>query len=353
MSKRLVLEKLLTGRIMAPGLDVPTCECLQWLEYELLVDPEVHLEAVERARTKGRMQMMTAFDPQHIQGLLRRVTISKPDGSVRETWSPTDADYSWSCYFHFGILRPMLKGLSNPGTHAYIPKRGTNTATSQLIATVSQYPEPYVIQTDIKNWFPTVPMKPVLNMLPPMTAQAALQTHLRYRQARGGGTSLQGLPQGHPLSAAIATLVFDRILTQTRSRFATNTAIIAYSDDVTIVARSERAAETAMAHMEAALNQHDVHLNHKKTRKIQPRREDTMDYLGYRIDWPGSGQKPRIRPSAKAYRRLAERLARSYGPTDITGVIRGWLNAYRLTNDPEAQRELDALMRSFRGIRTS
>jgi hypothetical protein len=341
-----ILQTIMVRRLGDPGLDATQCEMLGGIEARILRDPQLHADAAARARIKRRIQTMPAFDPQHVQGLLRRVTISKSDGSVRETWSPTNADYAASCYHYLGILHPMLKDLSDPGTHGSIPLRGTSTAIRQLIATISQHPQPFVIQTDIKNWFPTVPIKSALEMLPPLTARATLQSHLRYRQAAGGGTPLQGLPQGHPMSPATAALVLDKTLGDTRSRFAMVAAIIAYVDDVVIVARNERTADAAMAHMEAALEQHDVHLNQKKTRKNQPRRGDPMDYLGYRIDWPGNGHRPRIRPSAKAYRRLAERLAVLCDPKEAAEAIRGWLNGYRLTNDPEAQRELDELIRA-------
>ena len=148
------------------------------------------------------------------------------------------------------------------------------------------------------------------------------------------------------MAPAIAALVLDKTLGDTRSRFAMIAAIIAYFDDIIIVARDERTADAAAAHIEAALGQHDVHFNHKKTRKNQPRRGDPIDYLGYRIDWPGNGHKPRIRPSAKAYRRLAKSLAAHCDPKEAAEEIRGWLNGYPLTNDPEAQRELDELIRA-------
>jgi hypothetical protein len=247
----------------------------------------------------------------------------------------------------------MLKHFGNAATHGFIPGRGTNTAIRQLIATVGRFSEPYVIQTDIKNWFPTVPVAEAITMLPPKTAQTTLQIHRRFRQAIGGGTPNQGLPQGHPMAAGTATLVLDKIILDTRTRFAMEALIIAYCDDITIVSNRERTAEAVMAQMEATLGQLDVHLNKTKTHKNHPLRGNPMDYLGYLIDWTGNPRNPKIRPSAKAFRRLEEKLIASCDPINTARVIRGWSRAYSMTNDPTAWVELRALTRSIKTTQPS
>ena len=183
-------------------------------------------------------------------------------------------------------------------------------------------------------------------MLPPKTAHTTLQIHHRYRQAIGGGKPYQGLPQGHPMAAAVATLTLDKILKETRASFAANASTNAFADDMTMVAQDHSTADELVAHMGAALSRYGVQLNPTKTRWAQPRRGGSMQYLGYHIDWPDGGSGPRIRPTDRAYYRLAERLRNCIGPNMAAEVIRGWMEAYRLTNDPGARNELNALVRS-------
>lgn len=143
----------------------------------------------------------------------------------------------------------------------------------------------FVAQADIEDFFPTIDHARLMCALDQVLPRADELTRRLVASAiaipRGGGSAARsaGLPQGSPLSPALANLY----LREFDARFsAANLRVVRYSDDFAILCRSRREAESAIVRLRETLAPEGLSLAEHKTAVRAIR--DGFVFLGEHID---------------------------------------------------------------------
>jgi hypothetical protein len=311
---------------------------LDELEMVVINSADLHAKVFAKTQNSRReIKTIAAFEDEHVPGTLRRVLVAKNPGCLRETWSPNDYDYVQGLWRSIAFVGPLLWRFSHQETHGFRNKRSHGTAIDEVIRVTTN--QGVILQTDIADCFPTLAFQVLRGtILRGRLERYILQLHERFRQAVGNKGSIgQGLPAGHPISPSIAVLAIDELLRPVREKWKGN-AVIVYADDITIIGPDVKWVGKILQEIEQALGLQGMKLKHAKTRYTDPDEGGRMEILGYEIDWGGGRQSPIIRPKDNAFKRLAIKIAEAPDPPTIDKIIKGWMNAYNRSNDPDLLR---------------
>jgi RNA-directed DNA polymerase len=174
----------------------------------------------------------------------------------------------------------------------------------------------------------------------------------RYLQAglmTGGLTTArtEGTPQGGPLSPLLSNILLDDLDKELERR---GHAFCRYADDCNIYVRTRRAGERVMASITRFLAERlRLRVNAAKSAVDRPWQRT---FLGYTVT---AHKQPRLRVAAKSVVRLRSKLrtalrqgrGRALARTieDLTPILRGWLQYFRLAEAKGIFEELDGWIR--------
>jgi RNA-directed DNA polymerase len=167
----------------------------------------------------------------------------------------------------------------------------------------------------------------------------------------GGVTSQrrEGTPQGSPLSPLLSNILLDGLDKELESR---GHKFVRYADDCSIYVRSLKAAERVKSsitnYIETKLK---LKVNETKT-KISKARESTLLGFSFYVDKDGY----QIRIAKKSLKRIKEKIkaitsrsnphSLSYRLEQLTPVIRGWVNYFRIAKAKSQMQKLDEWTRT-------
>jgi RNA-directed DNA polymerase len=174
----------------------------------------------------------------------------------------------------------------------------------------------------------------------------------RYLQAglmTGGSTTVrtEGTPQGGPLSPLLSNILLDDLDKELERR---GHAFCRYADDCNIYVRTKAAGERVMASITRFLAERlRLKVNGAKSAVDRPW---ARTFLGYTVT---AHKQPRLRVAAKSVGRLRSKLrmalrqgrGRPLARTieDLTPILRGWMQYFRLAQAKGIFEELDGWMR--------
>lgn len=196
-----------------------------------------------------------------------RFTVAKKDGErCLEQLSPWNQLLSSALLHH---LQATLDRTLEPSAIGYRPGRSLQTATGQ-IKELLKAGYRYALESDIEDFFPSVKIAELLQMLdkklaPADTLTRHLLTGLLHTPSLEHGTlrpRLHGLAQGSPLSPLLANLYldqFDETLTDAGAK------LIRYADDFVILTRTRAQAEHFLEQAQSVLQPLGLNLGMKKT----------------------------------------------------------------------------------------
>lgn len=160
-------------------------------------------------------------------------------------------------------LQPALEEEFEDSSFAYRPGRGVHDA----VVRIGQYRRQgftHVVDGDIRKFFENVPHEPLIMQLEELVNDPRLMdliwTWLEWYAPQG-----RGLPQGSPLSPALANLYLDSIDEALKTH---GVRLVRYADDFIILTRSEGKAEKALERVANLLEGAGLELNLEKTRIV-------------------------------------------------------------------------------------
>jgi RNA-directed DNA polymerase len=318
----------------SPGIDGMTVEVLP--EYLRRRWPEIR-EAL----------LSGTYEPKPV----RRVEISKGGGEVRELGIPTVLDR----FIQQALLQVLQRdwdGTFSEWSYGFRPGRSAH----QAVAQAQRYLEvgySWVVDLDLERFFDRVNHDKLMSLVRERVSdRRVLKLIDRYLKAgaltaEGFEATLEGTPQGGPLSPLLANLLldgFDKELERRGHRF------VRYADDCNIYVRSARAGGRVLASVTRYLERRlKLSVNEAKSAVDRPWRRT---FLGFSFT---ASRPNRRRVSAKALGKFKEQVRaltqRTRGVSLLTVVrelreyVLGWHGYFGYAEAKSVFKELDSWLR--------
>ena len=318
----------------SPGIDGRTVD-------ELPEYLEQHGPAIREQLLSG------TYEPKPV----KRVEIPKPDGGVRKLGIPTVLDR-----FVQQAVQQVLQKQWDPtfSEHSY----GFRPARSaqQAVAQAQQYIADgygWCVDFDLEKFFDRVNHDKLMGQIAKGVGDKRLLKLIRAFLNAGVmedglvSPSVEGTPQGGPLSPLLSNLVLDELDRELERR---GHRFVRYADDSNIYVRSERAGQRVMESVKRFISDKlKLKVNESKSAVAKPQERK---FLGFSFTG-GKGLKRKIAP--KAITRFKERVreitikgkGRSMEQVmeELAQYVRGWRAYFGFCETPSVLQRLDGWIR--------
>src|SRR3954447_1688300 len=272
---------------------------------------------------------------------VRRVEIRKPDGGVRKLGIPTVLDR----FIQQAVMQVLQRGWDRTfSDHSYGFRPGRSA--QQAVAQAQQYiaeGHGWCVDLDLEKFYDRVNHDKLMGQIAKRVEDKRLLKLIRAFLNAGVmenglvSPSVEGTPQGGPLSPLLSNLVldeFDRELERRGHRF------VRYADDSNVYVRSEQAGLRVMANLTRFIEGRlKLQVNTQKSAVARPWQRS---FLGFTVtDEP----QPRRRIADKALARFKDRVRdltrRHRGVSlermiaDLNPLLRGWAGYFGFSQWPE------------------
>src|ERR1700675_2589184 len=283
---------------------------------------------------------------------MRRVEIAKPDGGgVRKLGIPTTLD-RFVQQAVLQVLQRQWDPTFSEHSYGFRPGRSAHQAVAQPQKNIAEGYS-WVVDLDLEKFFDRVNHDKLMGQIAKRVEDKRLRKLIRAFLKAGvmeGGLvspSVEGTPQGGPLSPLLSNLVLDELdreLERRGHRYAR------YADDCNIYVRSEQAGQRVMKSITRLIT-HKLKLkvNEAKSAVAQPQERK---FLGFSFT---GEREPRRRIAPKAIARFKERIReqtrRTRGirltqmVTQIATYLRGWLGYFDDCQTPSVLHRLESWLR--------
>jgi RNA-directed DNA polymerase len=282
---------------------------------------------------------------------VRRVEIPKPDGGVRKLGIPTVLDR----FIQQAVMQVLQKRWDrtfSDRSYGFRPGRSAHQAVAQAQQYIVEG-HGWCVDLDLEKFFDRVNhdklMGQIAKRVEDQRLRKLIRTFLNAGVMENGlvGPSVEGTPQGGPLSPLLSNLVLDELDRELERR---GHRFVRYADDCNIYVRSERAGQRVMESITRFITQKlKLKVNEAKSAVARPQERK---FLGFSFT---SGPEVRriIAPKAldRFKRRIREitRRAKSVSMETTMEVLapymRGWRSYFGFCETPEVLLSLTRLIR--------
>ena len=282
-----------------------------------------------------------------------KVEIPKPGGQgLRMLGIPTVIDRLIQQALH-QVLSPLFEPNFSESSYGFRPHRSAQQAVLKARGYVREGRR-WVVDIDLEKFFDRVNHDVMMSRLARrIKDKRVLRLIRRYLQAgmmtNGLATARrEGTPQGGPLSPLLSNILLDELDQELERR---GHKFCRYADDCNIYVQSRNAGERVMKSVTRFLGRRlRLQVNAAKSAVARPWERK---FLGYSLTWH---REARLKVAASSAQRLKEKLreifrrgrGRNVGrliEAELTPLLRGWMNYFRLAEVKGLFDELDSWIR--------
>src|SRR5499427_3658194 len=271
---------------------------------------------------------------------VRRVGIPKPDGGVRKLGIPTVLD-RFIQQAVMQVLQRKWDSTFSDHSYGFRPGRSAHQAVAQAQQYIAAGYD-WVIDLDLEKFFDRVNhdklMGQIARRIEDKRLLKLIRAFLKAGVMENGlvSPSVEGTPQGGPLSPLLSNLVLDELDRELERR---GHRYVRYADDCNIYVRSERAGQRVMKSITRFITQKlKLKVNEAKSAVAQPQERK---FLGFSFT-AGPEVKRVIAPKAldRFKRRVREITRRAKGVSiettiaELAPYMRGWRSYFGFCETP-------------------
>jgi RNA-directed DNA polymerase len=284
---------------------------------------------------------------------VKRVEIPKPDGSgVRKLGIPTVLD-RFIQQAVLQVLQPRWDPTFSASSFGFRPGRSAHGAIAKAQEHIAQG-HAWVVDIDLEKFFDRVNhdrlMGEVAKRVKDKRMLKLLRGFLNAGVMENGLVSptVEGTPQGGPLSPLLSNLVLDELDKELERR---GHRFVRYADDCNIYVRSKQAGQRVMESVTRFItNRLKLRVNGSKS---ATGKAGTRKFLGFRISGVARPKRRIAEESLERFkRRIRELTRRTRGRSiehvvrkDLAPYLRGWGNYFGYCETPEVLKHLDSWIR--------
>jgi RNA-directed DNA polymerase len=272
---------------------------------------------------------------------VRRVEISKPDGGVRKLGIPTVLDRLIQQAV-MQVLQRQWDPTFSESSYGFRPGRSAQQAVAQAQKYIAEG-HGWCVDLDLEKFFDRVNHDKLMGQIAKRVEDKRLLKLIRVFLNAGVmenglvGPTVEGTPQGGPLSPLLSNLVLDELDRELERR---GHRFVRYADDCNLYVRSERAGQRVMESVTQFITQTlKLKVNEAKSAVARPQERK---FLGFSFT-AGPEVKRVIAPKAldRFKQRIREVTRRAKGVSmkttieELAPYMRGWCGYFGFCETPE------------------